>query len=77
MKVQDLVLISIDYRTLVVWGKNVLSDIKNRLLVADGERGWRRGGLGVWKEQMQTTIYRMNEQQGPTCMAQETMFNIL
>ena len=29
--------------------------IKNTL-AAKGERGWRRGGLGVWDEQMRTII---------------------
>ena len=27
---------------------------------------WGREGLGVWDQQMQTIIYRMNKQQGPT-----------
>ena len=27
---------------------NRLTDIKNRLVVAKGEGGWRREGLGVW-----------------------------
>ena len=30
------------------------------------EGGWRRDGLGVWGWQMQTIIYRMDTQQGPT-----------
>ena len=28
--------------------------------------GWGRDGLGVWDEQMQTIIYRMDKQQGGT-----------
>ena len=28
--------------------------------------GGREEGLGVWDQQMQTIIYRMDEQQGPT-----------
>ena len=27
---------------------------------------WGRGGLGVWDWQMQTIIYKMDKQQGPT-----------
>ena len=27
---------------------------------------WGRYALGVWGQQMQTTIYRMDKQQGPT-----------
>ena len=30
------------------------------------EKGWRRDGLGVWDEPMQTSIYSMYKQQGPT-----------
>ena len=28
--------------------------------------GWERDGFGVWGQQMQTTIQRMDKQQGPT-----------
>ena len=28
--------------------------------------GWEMDGLGVWDQQMQTGIYRMDTQQGPT-----------
>ena len=31
-----------------------------------GGGGWGRDGLGVWGQQMQTIIYRMDKQQGPT-----------
>ena len=31
-----------------------------------GCKGGVGGGLGVWDYQMQTIIYRMDEQQGPT-----------
>ena len=30
------------------------------------EEGWGMGRLGVWNQQMQTIIYRMDKQQGPT-----------
>ena len=33
--------------------------------------GWGRDGLGVWDQQMQTTIYRMGKQQGPTVQHRE------
>ena len=38
--------------------------------------GWERDGMGVWYQQMQTIIYRMNKQQGPT-VAQGIILNIL
>ena len=31
-----------------------------------GEGGWGRNGLAVWDQQMQTIIYKMDKQQGPT-----------
>ena len=38
----------IRYKSTYLWHKNRLTDIENRLVVAKGERGWRREGLGVW-----------------------------
>ena len=35
-------------------------------MVAKGEGGGGRAGVGVWDEQMQTIIYRVDKQQGPT-----------
>ena len=37
----------------------------------------RRNGVGDWGQQMQTITYRMDKQQGPNCIAQRTIFNIL
>ena len=36
-----------------------------------GVGGWRRDGLGVWDQQMQTIICRMDKQQGPTVQQRE------
>ena len=33
--------------------------------------GWRRDRLGVWDWQMQTAIYKMDKQQGPTVWCRE------
>ena len=42
-------------------------DIENRLVVvAKREEGWGREGLGVWGQQMLTSIYKMDKQQRPT-----------
>ena len=27
---------------------------------------WERDGMGIWDQQMQTIMYRMDKQQGPT-----------
>ena len=36
-----------------------------------GGSGWETDGLGVWDQQMQTGIYRMDKQQGPTVQHRE------
>ena len=41
------------------------TDTENRLAVAKTEAVEGRDGLGVWDEQMQTSEYRINKQQGP------------
>ena len=38
----------------------------NRLMVAKGDGGWGRNGLGVWYHQKQTSMYKMDKQWGPT-----------
>ena len=36
-----------------------------------GRGGWEKGGVGVWGQQMQTGIHRMDKQQGPTVQQRE------
>ena len=40
-----------------------------------GGGGWGKQGLGVWYQQMQTIIYRMDKQQDPTVQHKE-LFSI-
>ena len=35
-------------------------------MIAKGEERWGLDGVGVWGYQMQTSTYRMDQQQGPT-----------
>ena len=35
-------------------------------MVINGERGWQRDELGVWDQQIQTTLCKIYKQQGPT-----------
>ena len=51
--------------------QNRLTDIESRLVVAVGEVWWERGRLGVWDQQVQTTIYTMDKQQSPTVWHRE------
>ena len=41
------------------------TDIENRLVVAKGKENGGVG-LGVWDQQVQTIIHKMNQQHGPT-----------
>ena len=36
-----------------------------------GGGGWGRDGVGVWDQEMETIIYRMDKQQGPTIQHRE------
>ena len=40
-----------------------------------GGGDWERVGVGVWVQHMQTDIYRMDKQQGPTVQQRE-LFSI-
>ena len=50
--------------------ENRLTDIENRLMIRRGV-GVERDGLGVWDQPMQTIIYRIDKQQGPTVQHRE------
>ena len=51
--------------------KQIDSDIENQLMVPKRERGWDRDKLGVWDQQIQTTKYKIDKQQGPTVQQRE------
>ena len=48
--------------------RNKLTDIEGKFMVTKGERGERRDKLGVWDEQIQTTMYKIGKQQGITAI---------
>lgn len=35
-------------------------------MVTKGERGWGKGKLGVWDQQVQTAVQKTDKEQGPT-----------
>ena len=41
------------------------------------QRGMEGDKLGVWDQQIQTTIYKIDKQQMSYCIAQGTIFSIL
>ena len=50
---------------------------EDRLVFAEGRGGsWERGGMGGWGQQIQSFIYRIDKQKGPT-VAQRIIFNII
>ena len=44
--------------------RNRLTDTENQPMVAKEERGGERGKLGVWNKEIQTTMYKIDRQQG-------------
>ena len=48
------------------WYTQILRNIDLFHNDKEEEDGWGRDGVGVWSEQMQTIIYKMDRQQSPT-----------
>ena len=44
---------------------------RNQTYGCQGEGGWRRDGLGVWDQRVQTIMYKMDKKQGPTVQHRE------
>ena len=55
--------------------RNRHTDLENKLGYQRG-KGQGRGILGVWDQQIKTTVSKIDTQQGPT-IAKGTIFNIL
>ena len=53
------------YEWTYLQDRNRLTDIENKLMDTKGERGRGRDKLGVWDEQIYTTIYKIDNQQRP------------
>ena len=51
---------------LIYGTENRLTDMETRLVVAKREGKQGRVGLGIWDQQMQTNMSRMDKEQGPT-----------
>ena len=46
-------------------------------MVTKGEREWERDKLGVWNEQLQSTVYKIDKQSPIVYITEGTIFNIL
>ena len=46
--------------------ENRLTDVENKLKFAKGEIRWGKDKFGVWDQQIQTILYKIEKQQGPT-----------
>ena len=55
--------------------ENRLTDKREQTCACQGGGEWEREGLGIWNQQVQTIIYRMENK--ILLWAQRTMFNIL
>ena len=51
--------------------KQIQTHKENRLTVAKGEAWQGKEGLGAWGQQMETSIYRTEKQQGPSVQNRE------
>ena len=47
------------------------TDLENKVMVTKGEKGWLRYKSRVWNQQIQTTIYKIDKQQGPIVQHRE------
>ena len=50
---------------------------REQLMVTKEERGLGRDKLGVWDQQVQTTIYKIDKTTRSYCIEQGTIFNSL
>ena len=50
----------------LLWNRNRPTDIKNKLMVTKGGRWGGRDKSGAGDEHTHTTIYKIDNQQGPT-----------
>ena len=57
---------NLKYDTNKLQNRNGLTDIENKLPVTRGDGEWGRDKAEAWDQQTQTTIYKINKQQGPT-----------
>ena len=53
------------YKGTYIQNRNRPTDIENKLMATKGEGG-ERDKLGAWDEYIHTTIYEIDNQQGPT-----------
>ena len=51
--------------------RNTLTDIDNKFMVIKMERRCRKDKMGVWDQQINTTVYKIGKQQGPTLQHEE------
>ena len=51
--------------------KYLQGSVSDRPVAVKENGGWGRDELGVWDQQMQTIIYRMDKQQGPIVQHRE------
>ena len=54
------------YKWSYLQNRNRLTDTANKLMVTKGKRGCKMDKLEVWDQQIQTTIYKVDKQQGST-----------
>ena len=56
---------------MVTFNRNRCTDIENKLTVIKEKRGWGSDKLGVWNQEIHTTVYKIGKQYGPTVQHRE------
>ena len=62
---------------MVTFNRNRRTDIENKLTVIKEKRGWGSDKLGVWNQEIHTTVYKIDKQCGPTVQHRENYIQYL
>ena len=62
---------------MVTFNRNRRIDIENKLTVIKEKRGWGSDKLGVWNQEIHTTVYKIDKQYGPTVQHRENYIQYL
>ena len=55
----------------LICNTETLTDTENKFMLIKGEREWTMAKLTVWDQQIQTTVYKADRQQGSTIQFRE------
>ena len=53
---------------MVTFNRNRRTEIENKLTVIKEKGGWGSDKLGVWNQEIRTTVYKTDKQYGPAVL---------